>query len=91
MAIVLDHDPEQARIDKIGHEAERWLAVHEDAFSAMERGTTVVIDMASGDYVSAADWHDAQELFDRRFGEGVPSFTFTVGEPTFVGGGGWRA
>ena len=91
MAIVLEHDRDQDRIDKIGHDAERWMAVHANAFSAMPLGTTVVIDIASGDYVASAGWHDAQELFDRRFGEGAPSYTFTVGEPTFVGGGCWRA
>lgn len=91
MAIVLEHDTNQDRIDKIGHEAERWKAFHANAFAAMTRGTTVVIDIASGEYVASAGWHEAQELFERRFGDGVPSYTFTVGEPTFVGGGRCRA
>ena len=91
MATMLEHDFDQALVDTTGCEAERWMAHHATAFAALSRGTTVVIDIASGDYVSANGWREAQDLFDQRFGPGVPGFTFTVGEPTFVGGGSWRA
>jgi hypothetical protein len=53
-------------------------------------GTTVIIDIVSGDYVTGTTWDLALDAFEQRFGtEERFSHSFTVGRPTFIGGGVW--
>ena len=85
-------DPEhlKARAEMIGGEADRWKQHHAETFARLPVGTTVVIDIASGEYVTGPNWHDARDAFDQRFGtKGRLSHSFTVGRPIFVGGGLW--
>ena len=87
------YDPEhlRARAGFVGQEAERWKAHHSEAFSRLANGTTVMIDISSGDYVSASSWHAALDAFEQKFGsDDRLSHSFTVGRPIFVGGGLWR-
>ena len=82
------HLKERARL--IGEEAARWKAHHADAFSKLADGTTVIIDIATGEYVTGTTWHLALDAFEQRFGvEERFSHSFTVGRPIFVGGGIW--
>ena len=74
----------------ISQEAERWKAHHAEAFSQLADGTTVIIDIVTGDYVTGQSWHLARDAFDQRFGAGERmSHSFTVGRPIFIGGGVW--
>ena len=87
-------DPEhlRARAEFIGAEGGRWKATHAEAFSRLPEGTTVIIDIASGEYVTGKDWHEARDVFEQRFGKNDRfSHSFTVGRPLFVGGGIWRS
>ena len=79
------------RANLIGEEAARWKKYHADAFSKLADGTTVIIDIVSGDFVTGNTWHAARDAFDQRFGLGDRfSHSFTVGRPTVLGGGLWR-
>ena len=78
------------RANLIGQEGARWKAHHAEAFAQLPEGTTVIIDIISGDYVTGTTWHLALDAFELRFGtEERFSHSFTVGRPTFIGGGIW--
>ena len=78
------------RANLIGQEAARWKAHHAEAFAQLPEGTTVIIDIVSGDYVTGITWHLARDAFEQRFGsEERFSHSFTVGRPIFIGGGVW--
>ena len=85
-------DPEhlKARATLIGEEADRWIKHHGDSFATLAVGTTVIIDITTGDYVTGTTWHQAHDAFKQRFGAASRlSHSFTVGRPIFVGGGVW--
>ena len=74
----------------IGQEAARWKSHHANAFAQLSIGTTVMIDITTGDYVTGSSWHLALDAFEQRFGtEERLSHSFTVGRPIFIGGGLW--
>ena len=74
----------------LGQEADRWKKHHAEAFAKLAVGTTVIIDLASGEYVTGATWQAAEAAFAQRFGrEDSLSHIFTAGRPTFIGGGLW--
>ena len=78
------------RLNLIGQEADRWKVHHAEAFAKLPVGTTVIIDIVSGDYVTGTTWDLALDAFEQRFGaEERFSHSFTVGRPTFIGGGVW--
>ena len=82
------HLKERAAI--VGQEAARWKTHHAAAFAQLPVGMTVMIDITSGDYVTGSTWHLALDAFEQRFGtEDRLSHSFTVGCPTFIGGGLW--
>ena len=91
MPDIEDRDHAQARLDFVAAEGRRWQKVHAEAFAQLAPGTTVIIDIATGEYVSAEDWHEAEQAFEQRFGKIERlSYTFDVDRPLFIGGGLWR-
>lgn len=85
-------DPETALevAGVVGRAAAAWKAHHAAAISRLSEGTTVMIDITTGEYVTGTTWHLALDEFERRFGdEDRPSHSFTVGRPIFIGGGLW--
>ena len=79
------------RADFIGEEAERWKERHADVIARLPAGTTVIVDITSGEFVMGEDWHEARDAFERRFGGGEHlSHSFTIDRPIFLGGGLWR-
>jgi hypothetical protein len=91
MQDVKDHNHTPARNDFVAAEGRRWQQVHAEAFAELRSGTTVIIDIATGEYVTAPDWHQARSAFRHRFGDpGRTSFSFDVDRPLFLGGGLWR-
>lgn len=88
MTTIVDAEHPVARTSISLEDAERWKKHHAEAFSRLSDGTTVIINMATGDYVTADTWFAAHDAFDAPFGtENHPGFSFTVGRPIFVGGG----
>ena len=76
----------KARANEVGQEAERWKTHHADAFSRLAEGTTVMIDIVTGEYVMGSTWHLALDAFEQRFGtDDRLSHSFTIGRPIFVG------
>lgn len=91
MVTITDRDHLVARANMIAEEAKRWKERHAEAFSRLPEGTTVIIDVVSGEYVTGPTWHTARDVFEQRFGTGqTMSHSFTIGRPTFVGGGLWQ-
>lgn len=90
MVTITNRDHLLARANMIAEEAERWKKCHAEAFAKLADGTTVIIDIVSGEYVTGPTWHAARDAFEQRFGTGKTlSHSFTVGRPIFVGGGIW--
>ena len=90
MNAIAESDERKPSLEEIGRAGERWKAHYAEAFAALPKGTAVIIHVASGEYVTAPDWHLARGMFEQRFGTGfVPAYSFTVGRPIFVGGGLW--
>ena len=90
MADITDPVHLKARVEFMGAEAARWKKHHAAALAALPEGTEVIINLISGEYVTGADWHEAREVYDQRFGAGnTLSHSYTVGRPLFVGGGLW--
>ena len=74
----------------VGQEAARWKTHHAPAFAQLPVGTTVMIDITTGEYVTGSTWHLALDAFEQRFGtEDRLSHSFTIGRPIFIGGGLW--
>jgi hypothetical protein len=91
MTEVKDRDHTQARLDFIAAEGRRWQQMHAEAFAGLAPGTTVIIDVATGEYVTGLRWQDAETAFEQRFGKVERlSYTFDVDRPLFIGGGLWR-
>jgi hypothetical protein len=91
MTDIKDRERTRNKVDETAAEARRWRTVHAEALSKLAPGTTVIIDIATGEYVAALAWQDAEADFERRFGRSErPSFTFDVDRPLFIGGGLWQ-
>jgi hypothetical protein len=91
MTETADPEDRESRLAMIAAEGERWRTLHGTALSALAPGTSVIIDITTGEYVTAADWHAARRAFADRFGDvGRPRFSFDVDRPIFIGGGLWR-
>jgi hypothetical protein len=68
-----------------------WRDAHQETLEALPDGTTVVINLATGDFATGATWTEAQAAYDQTIGESSEHrFSFTKGRPIFVGGGLWR-
>ena len=90
MPTITDPEHLKARATMLGEEADRWKKHHAEAFARLDVGTRVIIDLATGEYVTGADRQAADAAFVQRFGaEDRLSHTFTVGRPIFIGGGLW--
>ncbi len=90
MTRIVDPEHLKARAQFAGEEADRWKAHHAQQLALLPEGTTVVIDLATGEYVTGGTWHAAREAFEQKFGSAKRfSHSFTVGRPVFVGGGLW--
>ena len=91
MVTTVDPVQEDDRLALIATEAERWKRHHAEALSKLAVGTSVIIDIATGEYVTAENWHKAQEAYDHKFGPAPRMcFAFDVDRPIFTGGGLWR-
>lgn len=89
MADVTGIQQGQLSADEIAEAGNRWKLHHEAAFAALADGTTVIIEITTGQYVASRDWQAAWDEFAGKYGFDRPSYMFTVGKPIFVGGGLW--
>ncbi len=90
MTSITDPEHLKARAEWIGAEADRWKQHHAEAFARLAEGTTVIIDILTGEYVTGTGRFAADDAFTQKFGpDDRFSHSFTVGRPTFIGGGIW--
>jgi hypothetical protein len=92
MPIVDDTEIRHDRAEFAERQGEHWKNVHAEAFSKLPVGTTVIIDVVSGEYVTGQEWFKTLAAYEQKFGRGrTISWTFEIGRPLFVGGGLWRS
>ena len=88
MIPITDRDHLQVRADMIGAEGERWRKHHAEALAKLPSGTTVIIDIVTGEYVTGPDWHAAMDEYEQRFGsDKTLSHSYTIDRRLFIGGG----
>lgn len=78
----------KAETEYSAHEGERWRALKAGELNALPDGTAVLINVATGEFVTGRSPQDARQNYHKTFGQTVNlAYSFTVGRPTFVGGG----
>ena len=82
-----DLDQARARSAFTAEQGQLWLERKKSEIEALPKGTVVVIDIATGEYVTGKTWLEANPIFDQRFGTSALGFVYHVGERTFIGGG----
>ena len=92
MPLVDDPEVRKQRADFASSQGAYWTKVHADAFEKLPAGTTVIINVITGEYVTGADWFATREAYEQRFGTGKTiSWSFEKDRPIFVGGDLWRS
>ena len=69
-----------------GRQGEAWLEKLAPQLERLPQGTVLVINCATGEYVTATNQLDALHEFQRRFGN-VRSWMHEIGGRIFIGGG----
>jgi hypothetical protein len=64
-----------------------WVTRKKAELDALPLGTVVVIDIATGEYVTGTSFLETNPAFNQRFGSSALGFVHRVGERTFIGGG----
>ena len=77
----------RARNKEVGAAGERWIARKSAELAGLPIGTVVIIDVETGEYVTAATAIDAMDEYDRRIGREMAGFIHQIGQVTFLGGG----
>ena len=75
--------------EEICDRGEVWRKTLADTLKNLESGTTVYINVISGEFVAGATWHLARTAFKDKFGQTAFGYSFTVDRPIFLGGGIW--
>ena len=82
-------DLEQARARSAftAEQGRIWVSRKQTELDALPKGTVVIIDIATGEYVTGRTYLEADPVFDQRFGSSALGFVYRIGERTFIGGG----
>jgi hypothetical protein len=72
-----------------GERGKYWREHHDAAFKLLPKGTIVVINCRTGEYVTAPTRLEADDAYEQRFGKNEIGYSFEVGGGIFVGGGLW--
>lgn len=87
--IVTDDDLKVAR-DRSAftvQQGEKWVARRWSELALLAKGTVVIIDIATGEYVTGSTYLEASPRFTKRFGSAALGFVHRVGERSLIGGG----
>ena len=71
----------------ISEAGDRWLQQLELELSKLAETTVVVINVLTGEYITAATRLGGLDRFEERFGKSAPGFMHEIGRPVFIGGG----
>jgi hypothetical protein len=82
-----DLEQARARSEFTAEQGQIWVKRLQAELSVLPKGTVVIIDIATGQYVAAKTWLEADPIFDQRFGTSALGFVHRIGERTFIGGG----
>jgi hypothetical protein len=84
-----EQDLEQARARSkfTAEQGQIWVSRKQAEFNALPKGTVVIIDIATGQYVTGKTYLEASPAFCQRFGKSALGFVHRIGEHTFIGGG----
>lgn len=77
----------RARSEAIATAGECWLEKKRGEIDQLAVGTVIIIDVDTGEYVTAANRIEAMNEYDRRIGSERPGFIHQVGRRIFLGGG----
>ncbi len=83
----LDLEQARARTAFTAEQGQIWVKRKETELEALPTGTVVIIDIATGDYVTGKNFLEANPIFDQRFGSSALGFVHRVRDRTFIGGG----
>jgi hypothetical protein len=76
-----------AELDAVSEAGDRWLRHLEPELAGLAETTVVVINVETGEYVTAATRLGGLDRFEARFGKSTPGFMHEIGRPVFIGGG----
>ena len=80
----------KAQNEYAGERGEKWVKHYDEEFKRLPKGTIVVINCRTGEYVTAPTRLEADDEYERRFGKRKDvGYMFEIGGITFVGGGYW--
>jgi hypothetical protein len=92
MPLVDDPDVREQRAEFAQKQGEYWTKVHADAYAKLAEGTTIIINVVTGEYITGTDRCATRDAHEQRFGKGKTiSWSFDKDRPIFVGGGLWRS
>ena len=76
-------------VERIASRGKAWVAANADALASLPRNAVVAINVATGEFVSAADSLSAMDMFEERFGKDAWAWVHHNDGPITVGGGLW--
>jgi hypothetical protein len=82
-----DLEQARARTAFTAAQGEIWIARKKAEIEALPTGTVVIIDIATGEYVTGKTWLEGHPQFEQRFGRSALGFVYRVRAPSFIGGG----
>ena len=78
----------RAESQYVSEMGEAWLKRHEAEFARLTKGTHVIINCRTGEFVTGKTSLEATSEFERRFGRGKTlGYMIEIGGGVFVGGG----
>ena len=82
--------PAALSINEICDKGEAWKKTHANKYKELAAGTSVIIEVTTGEFVTARSRLAAHDAFASRFPNSTSQgYAFDVNRPVFVGGGFW--
>ncbi len=91
LAALADHpspESDAVTVRRLSRFKELWNTRHQGALALLPRGTHVIVDMATGLYVTGGSF-EAWDRFEQLFGGARQALSQEVGVPVTLGGGLW--
>jgi hypothetical protein len=76
----------QATVEEAVRQGKAWVQKLASELGGLPKGTVVVINCATGEYVTADSRLAGLRMFQDRFGD-IPGYLYEIGGGLFIGGG----